>query len=230
MRLQGVSDAVEIFSRSSERFCFTQASSENDRVVIGFQLFHGDVEADFYAVAEVDSKRADEFYFAVAVGGAELVLGDSERVESAAAWSLVEDRYSDAVSAQLGRTREGSGSGANAGYFEMSFVGWNWAGWALGIKVLHRVALQAADFDGAAAVRMQHARAFAKHVYWTNAGAAKSEDVGIKDGVGRTFQIAGGNFLDEARNVDVGGTGAGARGVVTEEAPGRLPFPPPLAM
>ena len=87
---------------------------------------------------------------------------------------------------------------------------------ALGI--FHRVALQTADLDGLLVVAMHHAGAFAKDVHGTHAGATEAEDVGIENGLGGAAQISGGDLLDEARHVDVGGAGRGTRSVETVQA------------
>ena len=58
----------------------------------------------------------------------------------------------------------------------------------------------------------------AKHVHGTHAGATEAEDIGIENGLRAAAQIAGGDLFDEARDVDLGGTGGGAGSVETVQA------------
>ena len=86
------------------------------------------------------------------------------------------------------------------------------------IEVVHGVALQAADFDRLLVVAMHHAGAFAQHVHRTDARAAQAQNIGVENGLRRAAQIAAGDLLDEARDVDVGGAGGGAGRVEAVEA------------
>src|SRR6516165_1852172 len=78
--------------------------------------------------------------------------------------------------------------------------------------------LQAANLDGLLVVAMVDAGPFAQDVHRTDTGTAGAEDVGVQDGKGRAAQIALRDFLDEARDVDMGGAGSGAGGVEAVEA------------
>ena len=80
------------------------------------------------------------------------------------------------------------------------------------------MALQPRNLDGIAVVAMHDARAFAEHVDGAGARATAAQNVGIENAQGRSAQVAGGDALDESRNIDVGGTGSGAGRVETVEA------------
>jgi hypothetical protein len=89
------------------------------------------------------------------------------------------------------------------------------------VDVIHGVALEAADGDGLV-FGIEDARTFAQFLDRADAGAGGTEKIGIENGARGTEEIAGGNFLDEARYVDVRGTGVRAWRVETHEAAGRL--------
>ena len=78
------------------------------------------------------------------------------------------------------------------------------------------MALQASNFDGLLIVDVHDARAFAQNVHWTNARTTEAEDIGFQNRHRRTAQISRGNFLDEARNVNMSWTGDSARRVKTK--------------
>ena len=212
---EGVDDAGEVVAGEAEAFHGAEADADEDEVEFALQLIEGDVGADF-GLAELDAHRADHFDFAEAVGGTQFVLGDAVGVESAGQRAIVEDGDAGAVAAQFGGAGERCRSTAHAGDFEVHGGGARGEDDALG--VLHGVALQAADFDGLLIVAMHHAGAFAQDVHGTDAGATQAEDVGIENGLRGAAQIAGGDLLDEARHVDVGGAGRGARSIETVEA------------
>ena len=65
---------------------------------------------------------------------------------------------------------------------------------------------------------MHHARAFAQHIHRAHARAAQPQNVGVQNGQRRAAQVAGGDLLDEARHVDVGGAGRRAGRVEAVEA------------
>src|SRR5271154_3129297 len=65
---------------------------------------------------------------------------------------------------------------------------------------------------------LHDARPFAKHGDRADAGAAGSEDVRFEDRQRRAAEIARGDLLDEARNVDVGRAGRSAWRVEAVEA------------
>ncbi len=212
---EGVDDAGEMVAGEAEAFHGAEADADEDEVEFALQLVEGDVGADF-GLAELDAHRADHFDFAEAVGGAQFVLGDAVGIESAGERAIVEHSDGGAVAAEFGGAGEGRRSTAHAGDFEMCRGGARSEDHAF--CVLHRVALQAADFDGLLVVAMHHAGAFAEHVHGADARAAQAEDVGIENGLGGAAQVAGRDLLDEARHVDVGGAGRGAGGIEAIEA------------
>ena len=80
------------------------------------------------------------------------------------------------------------------------------------------VALELGDLDGRAVVAVHDAGAFAEHFNGTDTGTAAGEDVGFQDFAGGAAQVAGGDALDEAGDVNVGGAGGHAWGVEAVEA------------
>jgi hypothetical protein len=84
---------------------------------------------------------------------------------------------------------------------------------------VHGVTLQTADFDGLLVVAMIDAGTFAENIHGTDARATGAENVGVEDGKRGAAEIALGDLFDEARNVNVGGTGRGAGSVEAVEAP-----------
>ena len=212
---EGVDDAGEMVAGEAEAFHGAEADADEDEVEVALELIEGDSGADF-GLAELDAHRADHVDFAEAVGGTQFVLGDAVGVESAGQRAIVEDGDGGAVAAEFGGAGERCRSAADAGDFEVCRGGARGEDDALG--VLHRVALQAADFDGLLVVAMHHAGAFAEDVHGADARAAQAEDVGVENGLGGAAQVAGRDLLDEARHVDVGGAGRGARGIEAVEA------------
>ena len=85
------------------------------------------------------------------------------------------------------------------------------------VGMIHGVTLQPADGDGLV-IRTQDAGAFAQLLHGANARTGCAEQIGREYGVGRAFEIARGNFLDKAWNVDVRGARVGTGRVVAEEA------------
>src|SRR5579862_3524359 len=83
---------------------------------------------------------------------------------------------------------------------------------------VHSVALEAADLNGLAIVAMHDAGAFAEDIDGADAGATGTEEIRVENCERGAAQVAGGDFFDEARNVDVGGTGGGAGRIEAEEA------------
>ncbi len=100
----------------------------------------------------------------------------------------------------------------------VSGAGANGSGASLSCEGFHGEALQAADLDRLLVVAMQHAGAFAEDIHGTGARAACAEDVGVEDGLCRAFEVIAGDLLDEARDVDVRGTGGRAGRVEAVEA------------
>ena len=68
----------------------------------------------------------------------------------------------------------------------------------------------------------QHARPFAQLLNRAYSRAGRAQKVRGKDGCRRAAQIAGGDFLDEFWNIDMGWTGVGARRIVTVQTAVRL--------
>ncbi len=100
------------------------------------------------------------------------------------------------------------------------------SGWHTGLEqleivledMIRRVALQQRDLDRRFVPVIQHAGSLTQHLYRTRARAGVAEGIRLEDHARRAAQIAGRNFLDEGRDVDVCRAGDGAGGVVTEEA------------
>ena len=83
--------------------------------------------------------------------------------------------------------------------------------------MIHRIALQTANGDGLV-FGTQYACPFAKLLHGTDAGACGAEKVCIQYRAGRANQVIGGDLLDEAWDVDVGGARMGAGRVVAKQA------------
>ena len=80
------------------------------------------------------------------------------------------------------------------------------------------MALQEPDGNGLFIDVVEHACAFAEDIDRADARTTEPENIGIDDGFGRAEQVAGSDFLDEPRNIDVRGTGSRARRIETEQA------------
>ena len=88
--------------------------------------------------------------------------------------------------------------------------------WVVGIEMIHRVALQPADLDGLLVVAMHHASAFAQaHPRGRRASNSAREYSQSRIVSRGAAQISAGDFLDEARHVDVRRAGGGAGRVET---------------
>ena len=65
---------------------------------------------------------------------------------------------------------------------------------------------------------MHHAGAFAEHIHGAGARATAAQNIGVENAQRRAAQVAGGDALDEARHIDMRGTGDGAGRVEAVEA------------
>ena len=206
------------FAGDAEFVHSAQTYAEEDGVVFTFEFGEG-CSGDFLAEAEVHAERSDHFDFAEAVGGTEFVFGDAVSVEAAGEGFAFEHGDGKTLLAQFCGAGERSRSGADAGD-SAEFIGGGFLGERRAIveESIHGEALEAADFDGLLVVAMIDAGAFAEDVHRADAGAAGAEDVGVEDGERGAAKIVLGDFLDEARNVDVRGAGGGAGGVEAVEA------------
>src|SRR5450432_259682 len=120
--------------------------------------------------------------------------------------------------AELGRARERCGTGADARHARrVRTETGNGKRRATTVKVLHRVALQTADFDRLPIILMHHARTFAQYIDGADAGAACAQDVGVQNRNGGAAQIAARDLLDKSRYVDMRRASAGARSVEAEK-------------
>ena len=81
------------------------------------------------------------------------------------------------------------------------------------VHVIHRISLKPADHNRLV-ILAQHASAFAKLLHRAHTSAGCSQQVGLENCPGGPDQVIRSDFLDEARDVDVSGTGVGARCVV----------------
>ncbi len=174
--------------------------------------------ANCNAGSEFDASGADEFDFASGVVRSELVLGDAIGIEASGLGTLVKDSHVEAVFAEFGGAGKRSGTGANAGHFlsASNSLVWELAGTC--VEVFHGVALEKADSDGLLVDVVINASAFAQDLHGTYARATEAENVGIENCFGRAYEVAGGDFLDEARDIYMSGASAGARRIKAEQA------------
>ncbi len=89
-------------------------------------------------------------------------------------------------------------------------------------EMIRGIALQRPDIDRLALAGHAHAGALAEDLGRADPGAGAAEDVLLEDGDRRPLHIAGGDLADESGNVDAGGTGLDAGGVVAEVAAARI--------
>ncbi len=68
---------------------------------------------------------------------------------------------------------------------------------------IHGVALEARNLNRVVIEAMQDASTFAKHLNRAGTRTASAENIGVENAQRRTAQVAGGNALDEAGNIDV---------------------------
>ena len=80
------------------------------------------------------------------------------------------------------------------------------------------MALEQADGDGLVVDVLIDASTFAQDLHGADARATEAEDVGIENCFGRTHQISGGDFLDEARDVYMRGASGGTGCIEAEQA------------
>ena len=197
-----------------------KADAEEDAVELAFQCGERAALVDGGAEAKLDAQRANHFDFAQAVGGAQLVFGDAIGIQAAGKRALRRSVTRKAAGgavrprrrAKRGRRRCRRLAAARRGGVDAEERRRS------GMKCVHGEALQAADLDGLLVVAMHDAGAFAQHFDGADAGTTGAQDVGIENGVRRAAQVAGGDFLDEARHVDVGGAGGGAGRIEAVEA------------
>ena len=216
--LESVNDGRMIFVGDAQFVYGAEADAEEDGVEFLFEL-NQLCGVDFFAEAEFHAEGVDHFDFTEAVGGAQFVFGDAVGVKTTGKRLPLEHRDSKALLAQFGGTGEGGGAGANAGYFARFGNGGFYGKRGPASKEsVHGVTLQAADFDGLLVVAVIYTGAFAENVYRTDAGAAGAENVGVENGQCRATKIALGDFLNETRNVNVGGASGGARRVEAVKA------------
>jgi hypothetical protein len=176
------------------------------------------VFADGDAGFEFNAGGADEFDFAGGVGRSEFVLSDTIGVEAAGLRAFVKDGDAEAVFTEFGRTGERGRASADTGDFlglGNGFVG-ELAGGR--IEMLHGVTLQKADGDGLVVDVVINAGAFAEDLNGADARTTQAENIGVENCFGGPEEVAGGDFLDEARDIYMRGAGAGARRIKAEQA------------
>jgi hypothetical protein len=83
---------------------------------------------------------------------------------------------------------------------------------------IDRITLQSPDLDRLALLRHAHADLLAQLLGRAGARAGAAERVGFEDRARRAAQVVVGDAADEARHVDAGRTGRGARRVVAVQA------------
>ena len=88
--------------------------------------------------------------------------------------------------------------------------------------VVHGKAREPADLDRLRAFLEHHASALAEDFRGTHAAATLPQNIRFENYARRSSRVAGGNLLDECRDVDVRGTGNRARRVKAKKAAGRF--------
>src|ERR1700760_4394076 len=115
------------------------------------------------------------------------------------------------MAAELGGTRQRSRTRADAGNAEVATRRRTGQQVLAGsMKDIHGVTLQQRNLDRVAIVSVHDAGAFAEHFDRAGPRTTAPQYIGVENAQRRTAQVAGGDALDEARDIDVRGTGRGA--------------------
>src|SRR5258708_43164 len=96
-----VDDAGQVFAGDVQGAGGAESDGEEDCGVVALDVFERDVASDGGSEAELDAEGADQVHFLEAVGGAQLVLGDSISVEAAAERARIENSDGIAAFAQF---------------------------------------------------------------------------------------------------------------------------------
>ncbi len=81
---------------------------------------------------------------------------------------------------------------------------------------VHREPLQPRNLNRLLVVPVHHAGPFAQHLYRARPGTTGAKNIRIKDRARGAREIAAGNFLDEARHIDMRRTSRRAGSVETD--------------
>jgi hypothetical protein len=87
---------------------------------------------------------------------------------------------------------------------------------------IHRETLQLPDSNRLLVVAMHHAGTLAQHIHRTRARTTGSQDVRLKNGPRRAFQIPARYLFDKPRDIDVGRARASAGGIEAVQTSTRL--------
>src|SRR6185437_8858350 len=145
-----------------------------------------------------------------------LVFGDAVFVEAAEPRARLIHRDIVAKPRETMRAGQSRRSAADHGDFLAARPGARERMVRFGEDRIGGVALEPADLDRIAFLRGTHTGALAQNLGRADAGAGAAEDIGLEDAHARALDIIGRDLLDEAGNVDAGGTGLDAGRVVTE--------------
>lgn len=145
-------------------------------------------------------------------------MSDAIRIEAAGLRAFVKDGDIEAVFTEFGGTGEGGRASADTGDFLGVGNGFVWELAGGRIKMFHGVTLEKADGDGLVVDVVINAGAFAEDLNRADARTAQAENIGVENCFGGPEEVAGGDFLDEARDIYMRGAGASARRIKTEQA------------
>lgn len=215
---EGVDNVFRVFTLNAERLGATETNADKYGVELAFEIFDRKSFTDGDAGTEFHAGGAHEFDFAGGVFGREFVLRDAIGIEAAGLRTFVEDGDSEAVFAEFGGTSERGGACADASDFLRADDGLSREFAFGGVEMFHGVALEKADGDRMAVNILIDAGAFAEDLDRTDAGATETQNIGVQNCFSGAEEVAGGDFLDETRNIYVRRASGGTRGVKTIEA------------
>ncbi len=217
-KFQSVDDVAGVFAGNAERLRAAETNADEDGVEFALEIFDSKIFTDSDTGLEFDAGGADEFDFASRVGRSEFVLSDTIRIEAAGLRTFVKDGDIEAVFTEFGGTGKRGRAGADTGDFLRLGNGFVWELAGGRIKMLHGVTLEKADGDGLMVDVVIDAGTFAEDLNGADARATQAQNIGVENCFGGTEEVAGGDFLDETRDIYMRGAGAGARRIKAEQA------------
>ena len=217
-KFQSIDDVAREFAGNAERLRAAETDTDEDSVEFTLEVFDRKIFSDDDAGFEFNAGGADEFDFASRVGRGEFVLSDTIRIEATRLRAFVKDGDIDAVFTEFGGTGERGRASADTGDFLGFGNGFVWELAGGRIKMFHGVTLEKADGDGLVVDVVINAGAFAEDIYRADARTTQAQNIGVENCFGGTEEVAGGDFLDEARDIYMRGAGASARRIKTEQA------------